>query len=402
MKIAIISSLFPPFAIGGAEEVAAQLALALHRMGAEVNVISTCRKSALTGGSYTVDDWEGIRVWRIAPWNLYWRFDRHPNRLVRAGWHTVDLWNPSVLRPLREVLDQIRPEVINTHNIDGLSPAVWQVARDFTRAIAHTLHDYHLVCPRATMYRADGTACESLCNLCGIYAYYHKFFQSYVRALIAPSKSVGEMHRDSGWTGPALQMVHNAVDTGEVHVPRKPEKAPLSVLYLSRLEREKGCETLLRTALLFRDRNEIEFHVAGSGSYEKRFESLARQMPNVRWHSFVSGSAKQELLSQADVYLQLSECRENAPLGLLEARRYGLYLVGTRIGGIPEQIDSPETGRLIAAADPQALFETLEELRMAAPGVRAGRAARICRNAGYGMRQMAEQYVRVFESILDS
>ncbi|HEX8985534.1 MAG TPA: glycosyltransferase family 4 protein, partial [Bryobacteraceae bacterium] len=167
-------------------------------------------------------------------------------------------------------------------------------------------------------------------------------------------------------------------------------------------EREKGCETLLRTARLLRGRDEIELHVAGSGSYEKQFEGLARQLPNVRWHGFVSGSAKQELLSQADVFLQLSECRENAPLGLLEAQRYGLYLVGTRIGGIPEQIDSPETGRLIPAADPQALFETLEELRIAAPGVRNGRAARICRGAGYGMRQMAEQYVQVFESILES
>ncbi len=107
MKIAIISSLFPPFGVGGAEQVASQLALALHRLGQQVDVISTCSRRELTGGRYRTDEWEGIRVWRIAPRNLYWRFDREtaqPNRLSRAAWHAIDLWNPSIIAPLNQIL----------------------------------------------------------------------------------------------------------------------------------------------------------------------------------------------------------------------------------------------------------------------------------------------------------
>ena len=390
-----MSSLFPPFAIGGAEQIAAGLARALVRLGHEVNVISTGERSG-------TDDWEGIRVWRVAPWNLYWRFAQEreqPGRLTRAAWHAVDLWNPSVFRSVGQVLDRVRPEVVNTHNIDGFSPAVWQAARKHTSAIVHTLHDYHLVCPRATMRRADGTVCERLCGLCGIYARYHRLFQRYVRTLIAPSRAIAEMHQQSGWRGPVVVVVRNGVDVPPVQLPRAPTGGPLRVVFLSRMEREKGCETLLSAMPRCRD---IEFHVAGRGPYEERFSELADKTANVVWHGFVTGDEKHDLLLNADVFLQLSECRENAPLGLIEARRYGLYLVGTAIGGIPEQIEIPRTGRLIPVRDPEKLCGTLQELARSAETLRSGRDERVRTNTAYGTREMAEGYLDVFRSALAS
>lgn len=403
MNIAIISSLFPPFAIGGAEEVAAQLALALHRLGHQVDVISTCKRSQLANASYRTDEWEGIRVWRIAPLNLYWSFDKpnqHPNRLARAGWHAIDLWNPSVLRPLKQVLARIQPEVVNTHNIDGLSPAVWQVAHHCTDAIVHTLHDYHLLCPRATMHRRDGTMCERLCRFCRVYAQYHRLFQGHVRALIAPASAVADMHRQSGWSGPSIEIIRNGVDVGAIRLSHIPDTDPLRILFLSRLEREKGCETLLAVIPRFRESTEMQFHLAGRGSYQGRFSELAQLTPNVTWHGFATGADKHELLCSADVFLQLSECRENAPLSLIEAKRYGLYLLGTDIGGIPEQIDSPEAGQLIPAGDPERLLRTLQALPGMKQALRNGRSGRLQRSAGYGTREMAEGYLKVFRSLV--
>src|SRR5437667_651655 len=127
MRIAVVSSLFAPYGLGGAEEVAAQLATNMRDLGHAVDVVSTCRRDDLDGHPYRIDVWNGIRVWRIAPWNLYWRFDREtqqPGPLARAAWHLVDLWNPSTIGPLRSVLERIRPDIVNTHNIDGLSPVV--------------------------------------------------------------------------------------------------------------------------------------------------------------------------------------------------------------------------------------------------------------------------------------
>ncbi len=393
MRVALVSSLFPPFAIGGAEHVASTLARALADFGHDVNVISTCDRRDVKGDGYVPDEWQGIPVWRVAPWNLYWRFakDRdHPNRFARAAWHAVDLWNPSVFGPVGRILDQVRPEVIHTHNIDGFSPALWQMASRHTRAVVHTLHDCHLICPRATMRRAGGEACERLCGLCGVYARYHRLFARHLRVVVAPSHAIAVAHQSAGWS--EIEIVRNGVDTPPVHPPETPTHEPLRVLFMTRLEREKGCETLLSAISQCPG---VRFHIAGRGPYEERFR---RQRSNVTWHGFVTGDEKHSLLADADVFLQLSECRENAPLGLLEAQRYGLYVVGTDIGGIPEQIGG--TGTLIPAADPERLAAALEALSFRRAAIRSGRNERI-RNAGrYGAREMASEYVRVFRSAL--
>ncbi|HEY1203922.1 MAG: glycosyltransferase [Bryobacteraceae bacterium] len=403
MKIAIVASLFPPYAIGGAEHLAAQLAGALDRLGHQVDVISTCGRSQLGGQPYQGEIREGIRVWRVAPRNLYWSYDKQrdlPGRLARACWHAIDLWNPSVILPLRRVLDQIQPDVVNTHNIDGFSPAVWQVARKYTPAVAHTLHDLHLLCPRATMQRRDGTMCESLCRFCAVYTGYHRRFQKHVGMLIAPALATAELHRQAGWTEPRIEIIRNGVDVRPVPQPERAPSDPLRVLFLSRLEREKGCETLLASIPAFAESSEIEFHVAGIGTLEKQFTELAARVPNVTWHGFVQGRRKEELFSQCDVFLQLSECRENAPLSLSEAKAHGLYLVGTAVGGIPELIENSEAGQLIPPGDRQKLLASLERVCRSRGAIRRGRAARARRSAGYGTRQMAEAYVEAYRSLI--
>ena len=405
MRIAIVSSLFPPFAIGGAEEAAAQLALGLRDAGHEVAVVSTCRRADLKHGDCRIDNWEGIPVWRIAPWNLYWKFDQaleNPNRLRRTAWHALDLWNISTTFPLDRVLSGIAPEVINTHNIDGLSPVVWRIAHRHTEAIAHTLHDCHLLCPRATMRKRNGTPCDRLCAGCRGYAAYHLLFRRYVKLLIAPAKATAEVHKQAGWPAPRIAVIANGLDAAPVQVPAAPQDGPLRVVFMSRLEREKGCEALIRVIEQCRQSDGIDFHVAGKGTYAAKFENLCRDFPNVKWRGFVTGSAKQDLLTNGDVFLQLSECHENAPLSLIEAKRYGLYLIGSRIGGIPEIIDSAEAGMLLQPGNASALFAILRDLRDTRKALRANRATRVKGAGAYGRLEMAQQYAGAFRSLLDT
>jgi glycosyltransferase involved in cell wall biosynthesis len=172
------------------------------------------------------------------------------------------------------------------------------------------------------------------------------------------------------------------------------------VLFLSRLEREKGSETLLASISALAGSKEIEFHVAGSGSFESQFIELAGRTPNAIWHGFVTGQPKEELFSRCDVFVQLSECRENAPLSLSEAKAHGLYLLGTAVGGIPELIENSDAGQLIPPGDGHKLVAVLETLRRSKAAIREGRAARAQRNAGYGALQMAEAYAEAFRSLI--
>ena len=85
MKILIISTLYPPHVIGGAEKAAAELAEALVRRGQEVVVVSLH-----PGSSEGVEDRNGVRVYRLPIDNFYWPFGRKkkpnpalPPRLAR-------------------------------------------------------------------------------------------------------------------------------------------------------------------------------------------------------------------------------------------------------------------------------------------------------------------------------
>lgn len=320
--------------------------------------------------------------------------------MVRAGWHVVDLWNPSVLHPLHQVFEQIRPEIVNTHNIDGFSPALWPAARRYTAAIAHTLHDGHLICTRATMRRRDGTVCSSRCTLCRIYASYHAVFAPHIKTLISPTRALAELHRHAGWSGASIEIVPNASDVPPPRESDLPHNGPLRVLFMSRLEGEKGCEALLFAVRQSGPEDGIEFHIAGSGSYADRFKQLAATHSHVYWHGFVSGPQKHTLLGSSDVFIQLSECHDNAPLSLVEARQSGLHLVGTDIGGIPELIAGSHCGEVIPVGDTRALCSILRMLAGNPDQVRRERRRRLEALVPYGFREMADSYARVFSSLL--
>src|SRR6266568_3183822 len=96
-----------------------------------------------------------------------------------------------------------------------------------------------------------------------------------VKLLISPTGTLAELHRECGWTDVPMEVVRNAVEVPLVREDDLPHSGPLRVLFMSRLEREKGCETLLSVIPQFGEECGVEFHVAGSGTYAHRFEQLA-------------------------------------------------------------------------------------------------------------------------------
>src|ERR1700733_2358789 len=142
MKILIISALYPPHVIGGAEKAAAQLAEALVRRGHGVVVVTLH-----PGPREDVDELNGVRVYRLPMDNFYWPFGRKekPNTLRRLAWHLREIWNPAAARRIGRILDAEMPDVVNTHNVAGFSLAAWREVKRRNLRLVHTLHDYYLM-----------------------------------------------------------------------------------------------------------------------------------------------------------------------------------------------------------------------------------------------------------------
>jgi len=86
---------------------------------------------------------------------------------------------------------------------------------------------------------------------------------------------------------------------------------------------------------------------------------------------------------------------------LLEAMATGLPIIATRVGGNPELVDDEHSGRLVPAADPQAMAQAMLAY-YEAPEVarRLGKAARGAAVQRFSLERMVGHYVSLYDELL--
>jgi glycosyltransferase involved in cell wall biosynthesis len=127
---------------------------------------------------------------------------------------------------------------------------------------------------------------------------------------------------------------------------------------------------------------------------------LARQIAALKLEDsvllpgYVAGADR--LLETAAGFV-LSSSTEAMPLAVLEALQWPAPILATAVGAIPELLQQGEAGQLVPPDNLQALTEGLATLMSARAGAPVGAAAAQAHR--YSSARMAEQYLRVYESI---
>ena len=94
----------------------------------------------------------------------------------------------------------------------------------------------------------------------------------------------------------------------------------------------------------------------------KNMQAQFKDCNNLKFYGWVSGAQKEELFLNSDVCVLPSIWYDNAPLVIFEAYKYGLPVIGSRIGGIPEMIEQDKTGFLFEPGDDKGLAALLQNL----------------------------------------
>jgi len=161
-----------------------------------------------------------------------------------------------------------------------------------------------------------------------------------------------------------VTLVPNGVDRelfqpqDRIHARRSlglPERGKV-LLFVGRLEREKGVDELVRAfRLLTAESTEcVSLVIVGDGSLGER---LARQSNDVRGLVLAGARTPADVaryLAAADV-LVLPSWAEGTPNVILEALAAGRPIVATHVGGIPDVVRHNHTGLLVAPRDVRAL-----------------------------------------------
>jgi glycosyltransferase involved in cell wall biosynthesis len=135
------------------------------------------------------------------------------------------------------------------------------------------------------------------------------------------------------------------------------------VLFLGRLIKQKGVDDLLTAAALMSEPPRLE--IAGDGPERRRLQAMARaHRLDAHFHGFVHGPQKDALYRRAALLCvpsrEIGGLGEGAPLVIAEARRYGLRVVATAVGGIPELMRDLYPGApLVRPGAPEALARAL-------------------------------------------
>jgi glycosyltransferase involved in cell wall biosynthesis len=160
------------------------------------------------------------------------------------------------------------------------------------------------------------------------------------------------------------QVLMEAATTAARERPAPPG-AGCTILFLARLERDKGVYTAVDThAALLRRYPDLRLLIAGDGS---EWENLARyveerQIRNVEFLGYVRGKEKIAAFQRADLYLFPSSHGEGMPNSVLEAMAFGLPVVARRVGGLEDFFREGEMGLLTDATDAATFVELVGRL----------------------------------------
>ena len=136
----------------------------------------------------------------------------------------------------------------------------------------------------------------------------------------------------------------------------------LKILFLGTLDDNKGIFEVLKifASHLEKVKEKFVLFVGGNGEVE-RFHQYIQDFglqDVVVYCGWLSGEDKEQKFLDADVYIQPSHF-ESLGISILEAMSYGLPVIATKTGGIPELVEDRINGFLINVGDMKMLYEYL-------------------------------------------
>lgn len=139
---------------------------------------------------------------------------------------------------------------------------------------------------------------------------------------------------------------------------------PLSILYLGRIERNKGIDYILEAFKRLQNEGvEFVLHIAGKEENEGEYLPIFQQELGYKfiYHGVVFGDVKNRLLKECDVFL-LPSFFEGLPMALIETMSFGEIPVVTNVGSISSLVEDNINGLFIQVKNGDDIVEKIKML----------------------------------------
>jgi glycosyltransferase involved in cell wall biosynthesis len=338
MRIVLVTSALSADTRGGAEKYVEDAARSLAA-GHDVTVLTGSKAHA-----------EGIELIRLP--GLPYHDAGAGSAASRVLWHARDQWRLQVHRAAVRGLGEIRPDVVWTHEPQGLSAAIFTAVAKHGAPHVHTAHDLNLLCARTSMTR-HGSYCGGRCLDCAVQRQLRgRAIKRRLDRFIGVSDYITDRHVHAGIVDrERAATIRVGAEPGTVRI-REASATP-TLGFIGALAEHKGVRTLLHT--MGSAPPGWRLLVAGTGPLTEAVEASARADARVEYLGYVDTAAKDEFFNRVDLLVVPSEWEEPGPFVVMEAAVRGIPAVVSDRGGLPE---TPQA-RTFRSGDPGSLLAAI-------------------------------------------
>ncbi len=291
------------------------------------------------------------------------------------------LWSKEAANKMEQLIEKTKPDIAHVHLIyHHLSPSILPVLVRHRIPIVLTLSDYKLICPNYKLY-TEGSPCErcrggkyyeatlhkclrdsvAASALGSVEMYLHKMLQVYERSVnlfVAPSHFVRDEFVKFGQDGLKIRVFPYflpAIPSLEKRNAREPV-----ILYVGRLSKEKGVDKFLEMVHTLPSPWRIA--IVGTGPEEAALKERFGKRSDVVFVGHAAGDALAAWYRRASIVVVPSQFYEPFGIVVIEALSYGVPVIASNRGALPEIIDHEETGLIVPADDGDAWRSAITRL----------------------------------------
>jgi glycosyltransferase involved in cell wall biosynthesis len=363
MKICLISNLYPPDVIGGAERYVEKIVKKLKDDSIEnkIVIITTSQKFLLKP---KIEKEGNVKIYRIWPFNLYsLTTKRNYNFLIKLIWHLIDLFNPFAYFIIKKILKKEKPELIHLNNLAGLSFSIFKVIESLKIKTILTIHDYYFICPYANL----------VCPLTGwrfkkstpfFCRWYRKIIKKIIdgkiNLVLAPSKFAINIFEENGFF---INVKKEVLPLGieKINEIKDQREDQFIILYVGQLSFHKGVHLLIEAVKNLKLGNKkIKLEIVGDGNFKSELKKMAKNNKEIIFYNQLPFDQIKKKYQQANIVVIPSLAPETFSLVMFEAMANGKLVVASKIGALSEYIKDGENGLLFEPGNVNHLKEILE------------------------------------------
>lgn len=141
------------------------------------------------------------------------------------------------------------------------------------------------------------------------------------------------------------------------------DNTPVRMLFMGTLSQRKGIRDLLDVIIEHQEELKGKYMLRFGGNEDEKIikKILAdNKLDDVaRFEGWVTGVKKQQLQEWANTYI-LPSYNEGLPISILEALAYGMPVISTPVGGIPEVVKNGRNGVLVEPGNKEEIWAALK------------------------------------------